>query len=255
MAVRKASSALCFAILGASATPTRANESAASSQSREAPLNIIAGTAKSVQKGIASWYGRAFHGRPTASGERFDMHALSAAHPTLPLSSYVRVRNSENNREVVVRINDRGPFHGGRIIDLSYAAAQQLDVRGLGKVVLELITGSELQAIRNGRRVQTASNDAAEPPRKSGRRAGCAGCGRSVLRGARDGDKRCRFGGRSQGQAPGCNRSGHRLIAHLQAHSGDRSASARQSSGTLRVFAMSHPLASIAGTDCEGPPC
>ncbi len=162
MAVRKASSALCFAILGVSTSPTRANESAADSQSRQAPLDIIAGTARSVQKGIASWYGRAFHGRPTASGERFDMNALSAAHPTLPLSSYVRVRNSENNREVVVRINDRGPFHGGRIIDLSYAAAQQLDLRGLGKVVLELITGSELQAMRNGRPFQTASKFEAE---------------------------------------------------------------------------------------------
>lgn len=162
MAVRKASSALCFAILGASASPARANENVANPQSRQAPLDIIAGTAKSVQKGIASWYGRAFHGRPTASGERFDMHALSAAHPTLPLFSYVRVRNSENNREVVVRINDRGPFHGGRIIDLSYAAAQQLDVRGLGKVVLELITGSELQAIRNGRPIHSASKAVAE---------------------------------------------------------------------------------------------
>ena len=151
-AVRKASSALCFVIVGASAGSARASEVAMHTQAGKAPLTIIAGTARAVQRGIASWYGRNFHGRPTASGERFDMHALSAAHPTLPLASYVRVRNLDNHKEVVVRINDRGPFHGGRIIDLSYAAAQQLDmVRGLGNVVLELITSGDVRPKRNER--------------------------------------------------------------------------------------------------------
>ncbi len=76
--------------------------------------------------GIASWYGRKFHGRRTANGERFDMYAVSAAHPTLPLPSFVRVTNLQNGRSIVVRINDRGPFARGRIIDLSYRAAQLL---------------------------------------------------------------------------------------------------------------------------------
>ncbi len=76
--------------------------------------------------GIASWYGRDFHGRRTANGERYDMHALSAAHKTLPMPTLVRVTNLENGRSVIVRVNDRGPFARGRLIDLSYAAARQL---------------------------------------------------------------------------------------------------------------------------------
>lgn len=76
--------------------------------------------------GVASWYGRDFHGRLTANGERYDMHALSAAHKTLPLPSLVRVTNLENGRSIVVRVNDRGPFVKGRLIDLSYAAATAL---------------------------------------------------------------------------------------------------------------------------------
>jgi rare lipoprotein A len=80
------------------------------------------------QEGVASWYGRKFHGRKTSNGEVYDMYAVSAAHKTLPLGTYVRVRNLDNNRTLDVRINDRGPFVRGRIIDLSYAAAKALDV-------------------------------------------------------------------------------------------------------------------------------
>ncbi len=99
------------------------------------------------ERGLASWYGRKFHGRPTASGERYDMYAMTAAHPTLPLPSYVRVRNPANQREVIVRVNDRGPFHVGRIIDLSYTAAFKLDLlRGVAPVEIERITASEIQA-------------------------------------------------------------------------------------------------------------
>ncbi len=76
-----------------------------------------------IQRGTASWYGERFHGRRTASGEAFDMHGLTAAHKTLPFGTRVRVRNLDNGREVVVRINDRGPFTRGRVIDLSRAAA------------------------------------------------------------------------------------------------------------------------------------
>jgi len=85
-----------------------------------------------VQDGLASWYGEEWHGGSTSNGERYDMHALTAAHKTLPLGVYVRVRNRRNNSEVVVRINDRGPFVKERIIDLSFAAAKQLGITGTG---------------------------------------------------------------------------------------------------------------------------
>jgi len=95
--------------------------------------------------GLASWYGRKFHGASTSSGEPYDMYAMTAAHPTLPLPSYVRVRNPANGREVVVRVNDRGPFHDGRIIDLSYTAAFKLDLlRGVAPVEVERITPTEI---------------------------------------------------------------------------------------------------------------
>ena len=99
------------------------------------------------ERGLASWYGRKFHGRRTASGETYDMYAMTAAHPTLPLPSYARIRNPANDREVVVRVNDRGPFHAGRIVDLSYAAALRLDLlRGVAPVELERITFDEIRA-------------------------------------------------------------------------------------------------------------
>jgi rare lipoprotein A len=84
------------------------------------------------QQGIASWYGEKFHGRKTSNGEIYDMYAISAAHKTLPLGTYVRVFNLQNGRSLDVRINDRGPFVRGRIIDLSYGAAKQLGVVGPG---------------------------------------------------------------------------------------------------------------------------
>jgi rare lipoprotein A len=85
-----------------------------------------------TNEGLASWYGDDFHGRLTANGEVFDMHSLSAAHPTLPMPSYVRVTNMKNQRSVVVRVNDRGPYHGNREIDLSQKTAQVLDFHGHG---------------------------------------------------------------------------------------------------------------------------
>lgn len=86
--------------------------------------------------GIASWYGPGFHGRKTASGERFNQYAMTAAHKTLPLGSMVRVTNLQTDESVVVRINDRGPYAGGRIIDLSKGAAQALGINGTGRVSL-----------------------------------------------------------------------------------------------------------------------
>jgi rare lipoprotein A len=87
-----------------------------------------------VQTGNASWYGKKFHGRQTASGETYDMYKESAAHKTLPLGTFVRILNFSNNKQIIVRINDRGPFVKGRIIDLSYAAAKKIDLVGPGVV-------------------------------------------------------------------------------------------------------------------------
>lgn len=91
-------------------------------------------------KGLASWYGRKFHGKPTSTGEPYDMYDMSAAHATLPLPSYAKVTNLENGKSIVVRVNDRGPFHAGRIIDLSYTAAYKLDVlKGVTPVEVESV--------------------------------------------------------------------------------------------------------------------
>lgn len=97
--------------------------------------------------GTASWYGADFHGRLTANGEVFDKHSIAAAHPTLPLPSYVRVTNLSNNRSMVVRVNDRGPFHGGRIIDVSRSVADALDFRraGTAQVKVEYVGRASLR--------------------------------------------------------------------------------------------------------------
>lgn len=92
-----------------------------------------------IERGVASWYGEAFHGRSTANGERYDMHRLTAAHRTLPFGTVVEVRNLDNGRSVRVRINDRGPFVRGRIIDLSYAAAREIEMIGPGTARVELV--------------------------------------------------------------------------------------------------------------------
>jgi len=98
------------------------------------------------ERGLASWYGRKFHGKMTSSGEPYDMYAMTAAHPTLPIPSYARIRNPANGREVIVRINDRGPFVSGRIVDLSYTAALKLDLlRGVAPVELERITFDDIR--------------------------------------------------------------------------------------------------------------
>lgn len=91
------------------------------------------------QSGIASWYGKDFHGKPTSSGEVFDMNVISAAHKILPLGTYVRVRNLQNGKSIDLRINDRGPFVAGRVIDLSKAAAKSLGIYGPGTAPVEVI--------------------------------------------------------------------------------------------------------------------
>jgi rare lipoprotein A len=104
------------------------------------------------ERGVASWYGKKFHGRRASSGETYDMYAMTAAHKTLPLPSYVRVRNLENGRTVTVRVNDRGPFLHNRLIDLSYAAASRLGIVGTGTGIVEIealdaTTGNTLVAV------------------------------------------------------------------------------------------------------------
>ena len=115
------------------------------------------------ESGLASWYGRLYHGRPTSIGEPYDMFAMTAAHPTMPLPSYARVTNPANGREVIVRVNDRGPFVQGRVIDLSYAAALKLELlRGVAPVVVERITFDE---IRSGRCCGARHGERGDDPR------------------------------------------------------------------------------------------
>lgn len=114
-----------------------------------------------VEKGMASWYGPGFHGRRTSSGERYDMHAMTAAHKHLPLPSYVEVVNLQNGRSAVVKVNDRGPFKDGRVIDLSYAAAKKLGVVSRGTAMVEL---RAIDPTRPGPAPETALlADAAQP--------------------------------------------------------------------------------------------
>lgn len=119
------------------------------------------------ERGIGSWYGRKFHGQRTSSGELYDMYAMTAAHPVLPIPSYARVTNPTNGRSVVVRINDRGPFHTGRIIDLSYTAAWKLGyvANGSAPVEVEAITPEEIARRATGVAPTLAQADArALPP-------------------------------------------------------------------------------------------
>ncbi len=115
---------------------------------------------KTVQYGLASWYGKKFHGRRTANGEFYDMYKISAAHRTLPLGSVVRVTRRDNGKSVTVRINDRGPFIRGRIIDLSYGAARKVDmvVDGVAPVRVELISVGDNRYYKNGRPELAASS-------------------------------------------------------------------------------------------------
>ncbi|MGH8454867.1 MAG: septal ring lytic transglycosylase RlpA family protein [Nevskiales bacterium] len=113
------------------------------------------------ERGMASWYGEDFHGKRTSSGEPYNMHAMTAAHKTLPLPSYVRVTNLRNRREVIVRVNDRGPFHDDRLIDLSFAAATELGVVRNGTAEVEVTAVDPVVAAAG---TQPRSNTAASPP-------------------------------------------------------------------------------------------
>ncbi|NMP16851.1 septal ring lytic transglycosylase RlpA family protein [Thalassotalea sp. Y01] len=110
------------------------------------PYQVMDNAEGYVQTGTASWYGKKFHGHLTSNGEVYDMYGFSAAHKALPLPTYVQVTNLENNRKVIVRVNDRGPFHQDRLIDLSYSAAYKLGMlnKGTAKVKVEAITKSNI---------------------------------------------------------------------------------------------------------------
>lgn len=119
------------------------------------------------ERGYASWYGKKFNGHNTSNGEVYDMYAMTGAHKTLPIPSYVRVKNLDNGKSVVVRINDRGPFHQGRIVDLSYAAAQRIGIHktGTGRVEVEIALPNEAAPIPLRAGTQSAAHiEAALPP-------------------------------------------------------------------------------------------
>ena len=122
-------------------------------QSAEAAPRQNAHKHKSINHhpSTASWYGSKFHGKRTANGEKFNMYAMTAAHKTLALSSYVEVTNLKNNRTVIVRINDRGPFNSSRVMDLSYAAAKELGISGTGSVEIKPLASIQLSRKANKR--------------------------------------------------------------------------------------------------------
>ena len=136
---------IAFLIVGLGAAQGPNSSEASSAHNRAVPakpeIRNQNGKHQPYQIGTASWYGEDFDGKPTASGEDYDMYDMTAAHPTLPLGSYVRVTNLTNGRAVVVKVNDRGPIVQGRIIDLSYGAAQALQFKdhGLQKVRLDVV--------------------------------------------------------------------------------------------------------------------
>jgi len=111
-----------------------------------------------IQRGIASWYGNKFHGHKTSNGEIYDMYAMTAAHKTLPIPCYLQVTNLKNGRQVTVRVNDRGPFHENRIIDLSYAAAKKLGITGEGTGLVEI------RAVGPGQKSTPPTHLASKPP-------------------------------------------------------------------------------------------
>ncbi|MBL8569586.1 MAG: septal ring lytic transglycosylase RlpA family protein [Phreatobacter sp.] len=122
-----------------------------------------------TETGIASWYGRQFHGRLTANGEVYDMHTLSAAHRTMPMPSYARVTNLTNGHSLIVRVNDRGPFHGNRVIDLSQRASNMLDFRGRGlaRVRVEYVGRAPLEGSDDRMLLATLRTDGSAAPRPS----------------------------------------------------------------------------------------
>ena len=148
---------VCIAGLGAGAAGGPNSSEAGKTQLKRKPDLVRRAKPKHASKpyqvGTASWYGEYFQGKETASGEPYDMHDLTAAHPTLPLGTFVKVTNLRNGRSVVLRINDRGPVVDGRIIDVSYNAARVLGFKpqGLQRVRLDLVSSNTLAMAQSAR--------------------------------------------------------------------------------------------------------
>lgn len=153
------------------------------------------------QKGTASWYGTKFHGRPTANGEKYDIYKLTAAHKHLPIPTYVRVTNLGNGKKTVVRVNDRGPFHDNRVIDLSYAAAVKLDfhTNGTAEVLVEVLNAVQVPdvfyVVQAGAFSQLASADRSEQELRS-----LTGLSGVVVRNGGDGLYRVQLGPVKEGK-------------------------------------------------------
>jgi rare lipoprotein A len=118
-----------------------------------------------IQRGIGSWYGKKFHGQRTSNGEKYDMYKMTAAHPTLPLPSYARITNLSNGKQVIVRVNDRGPFHSSRIVDLSYTAALKLDYihKGSSELLLERLLPADIEKMAENKNNRVTETVATKP--------------------------------------------------------------------------------------------
>ncbi len=145
---------IVFSLSACSLTTTRASKSSAKHSGKSYVINgkryyILSSAEGFKEKGQASWYGEPFHGRKTANGETYDMNKISAAHKTLPLNTWVEVKNLDNNKTLTMRVNDRGPFIEGRIIDLSRAAAEEIGMlkAGVARVSLRAITGDKAKQL------------------------------------------------------------------------------------------------------------
>ena len=165
------------------------------------PYHVLEDPTGFVETALASFYGTKFHGRRTSSLEVYDMYAFSAAHKTLPLPAYARVTNLANGKSVIVRVNDRGPFHDGRVIDLSYAAAVKLGVHraGTARVEVRALTGRRSRAghaRRAGAGDPVHRDDHADQPERDGPHGRCLA------------DRQCR-----SRRAPGRRRPGSRAVA------------------------------------------
>lgn len=138
---------LCSFFSSVLTTPAEAKSRTHSRQHHKVKASHHSRRPKNPRLGMASWYGPKFHGKRTATGERFDMNAMTAAHNSLPLDSYAQVKNLSNQKSVIVRINDRGPFHSRRVMDLSYGAAKELGMRKAGTAPVEITPISKFSAI------------------------------------------------------------------------------------------------------------
>ena len=119
------------------------------------------------KRGVASWYGKRYHGQKTSAGEIYDMYGMTGAHTILPIPSYVRVTNPENQKSVIVRINDRGPFHSDRLIDLSYAASYKLGLAGKGSGIVDVEAIDARKTVQNSQTVSTGTASAVVEPSKT----------------------------------------------------------------------------------------